>query len=206
MNRFRWNAGGGESVSTVRVLAEDSVSRPHLLEFACSRWEGIMLIWEQKWGHPKNGGLSQNDSGGHIVHTKLRVNLIKSCSTTGNKGAEAQVYYRRQWSLSGCQGWLHGCDRRLEDLPCPQRPADPATPVNPLKYLWDPTNMSHAPWKCEGSTLRIPVSWTRGLPVRRQLTIWATIYLFFSDLSLNITSSIILNHHVMFLTKLLSFP
>lgn len=31
-----------------------------------------------------------------------------------------QVYYRRQWSLSGCQGWLQGLDQWPESLTCPQ--------------------------------------------------------------------------------------
>lgn len=139
-----------------------------------------MLIWEQKWGHPKNGGLSQTRGAGH-VHTKLRIKFIKSsCSTAGNEGAEVQVYYRRQWSLSGCQGWLQGLDQWPEDLTCPQRPSDPVTPVNPVKYLWYPTDTSHAPsFNPQNATLRIPVSWTRGLPARCQLTIWGTFWKFF---------------------------
>lgn len=84
-----------------------------------------MLIWKQKLGRPKNGGLSQNRDRGHNVHTKLRVKLFKSsCSTTGNKGAEAQVYYRGKWSLSGCDRpfVLQGHDRQQEDWTCPQWP------------------------------------------------------------------------------------
>lgn len=81
--------------------------------------------------------------GGHVIHTKLRVKLIEaSWSTTGNEGAEARVYCRRQWSLSECQRWLQEHDQWPEDLSCLQRPADPVTPVNPVKYLWDPTDMS----------------------------------------------------------------